>query len=426
METGRPARIQSGRMNSRRLPATVRVLILVENLPVPLDRRVWQEACALRDAGYDVTVICPQMRGYTTPFEILDGITIYRHRIAAEARSIAGFIGEYASALWGEMRCAVTAWRRKGFDVIHLCNPPDVLFLVALPFKLAGGVRVIFDVHDLWPEFFEAKFGKRGFFYWCVRLAERCTLWLADAVIATNQSVLAAVQHRGKKSDADVRVVRTAPHAMNTSVPPDPLLKNGRRYLVGYVGVMGKADGVDYLIDAAHHVVQTRKRTDVQFLLMGSGPEYTGLLKRRDALNLQDWVAMPGHVSNECLFTALRTIDLGVTCDPINEFNDRCTMNKTLEYMAFGKAQVMFGTREGRYSAGGAARYVMENSAPKLGDAILDALDDELSRSTMGATGYTRLTSELSWEKSVEQLLRTYGAVVGKAPASAKHARPAT
>jgi glycosyltransferase involved in cell wall biosynthesis len=386
---------------------SLRVLIIVENLPVPLDRRVWQEACALRDAGHEVTVICPQMRGYMTAFEVLDGITIHRHWIMAEASGIAGFIGEYASALWGEARCAFTVWRRRKFDVIHLCNPPDLLFLVALPFKLFAGVRVIYDVHDLWPEMFEAKFGRRGLLYWCVRLAERSTLWLADAVMATNQSVLRVVKRRGRKG-VGAFVVRTAPDRLDTVASPDPCLKNGRQYLVGYIGVMGSADGVDYLLRAAHHVVHERGRHDVQFLLMGSGPQYVALLRQRDALGLQEYVAMPGRVSNEFLFSALQTMDLGVTCDPINDYNDHCTMNKTLEYMAFGKAQVMFGTHEGQVSAGDAACYVMENSGERLGDAIVKLLDDESTRATMGEIGRQRLRTELSWDKSVEQLLNTY------------------
>ena len=388
----------------------MRVLILVENLPVPFDRRVWQEACALRDAGNEVTVICPQMRGYTKPEEVLEGIQIYRHWITGEAGSLGGFITEYASALWGEFWCAVKAWRRGGFDVIHLCNPPDLLFLVALPFKLFGGVKVIFDVHDLWPEMFEAKFGRRGLMYWAVRIAERCTLALADVVIATNQSVLSAVKQRGKLSDDRAFVVRTAPSRMHTAAQPDETLRAGKKHLVGYIGVMGSADGVDYLVRAADHIVRTRQRTDVQFLLMGSGAEHADLVALRARLGLSEYLSMPGRVSDEFLCCALRTMDLGVACDPINAYNDHCTMNKVLEYMAFAKPMVMFGTVEGRFSAGEGAVYVMENSAEKLGDAILELLDDEPRRQTMGAAGHARLTEELNWERSVGQLLAAYQA----------------
>lgn len=393
-----------------------RILIIVENLPVPLDRRVWQEACALRDAGHDVTVICPQMRGYTAPFEVLEGITIHRHWISDEAKGIKGFIAEYISALWGELDCALKVWRTKGFDVVHLCNPPDLLFLIALPFKLLAGVKVIFDVHDLWPEMFEAKFGRRGPLYWAVRVAERCTLALADVVMATNQSVLAAVRQRGHKPDDQLFVVRTAPNQLNTALPADLSLKKGRAFLVGYIGVMGNADGVHYLIQAAAHIVHTRNRTDVQFLLMGSGPEHAELLRLRDAQGLQGFIDMPGRVSNEFLFTGLKTMDLGVACDPINDYNDHCTMNKTLEYMAFAKAQVMFGTREGRVSASDAARYVMENSAELLGDAILELLDDPAGRARMGQAGQARLIQELGWDKSVQQLLAAYARAMGSAP----------
>jgi glycosyltransferase involved in cell wall biosynthesis len=389
-------------------PGKQRILIIVENLPVPLDRRVWQEACALRDAGHEVTVICPQMRGSTEAEEVLEGIQIYRHWVSGEARGILGFLTEYATALWGEFWCAVKAWRRKGFDVIHLCNPPDLLFLVALPFKLFAHVKVIFDVHDLWPEMYEAKFRSRGLLYQLVRFAERCTLALADVVIATNESVLSIVKQRGRKKDQDVFVVRTAPHKLNTLVAADLSLRKGRQHLVGYVGVMGDADGVNYLIEAVGHIVHRRRRNDVQFLLMGTGPEHEELTKLRDSLALQGFVDMPGRVTNEFLFTALKTMDLGVACDPINAYNDHCTMNKTLEYMAFSRAQVMFDTREGRYSAGEAARYVTENSAEKLADAILEMIDNPEECERMGSLGYERLTRQLSWKRSVAALLAAY------------------
>src|SRR6266513_4462679 len=230
------------------------VLIIVENLPVPLDRRVWQESCALRDAGYEVVVICPQMRGYTQAEETAEGIQIYRHWISGEAGGFIGFFREYATALWGETRLAWRAWRRHRFKIIHLCNPPDLLFLVAWPFKLFG-VRVIYDVHDLWPEMFEAKFGKRGIFYWYVRLAERLNYACADVVLATNESVRQIALKRGGKSPDRVFVVRTAPKIAGVQGPIDPAMKKGKRYLVGYVGVMGNADGIDYLIDAAAHLV---------------------------------------------------------------------------------------------------------------------------------------------------------------------------
>ena len=384
------------------------ILILVENLPVPLDRRVWQESCALRDAGYEVVVICPQMRGYTKPYELLDGIHIYRHWISEEAGGFVGFFREYASALWGEWWLAWKAWRRHRFQLIHLCNPPDLLWLVAWPFKALFGTKVIYDVHDAWPEMFEAKFGGRGLFYWAVRLFERMTYALADVVLVTNRSVMQISLDRGGKLPWEVFEVRTAPNIAVSEAKPDPALRKGRKYLVGYVGVMGNADGVDYLINAAAHAVQTLGRRDVQFLLMGSGPEHAGLVALRDKLELQQFVDLPGRVSNEFLFSALRTIDLGVACDPINPYNDHCTMNKTLEYMAFGKPQVLFGTKEGRASAGESAVYVDENSAQMLAEAIVLTLDDAEGRERMGRLGGERIRTQLSWDRSVGQLLAAY------------------
>lgn len=391
----------------RRRATKPAVLVIVENLPVPLDRRVWQEACALRDAGYEVSVICPQSRGFVIPAEKLDGINVYRHWISEEAGGFSGFFREYGSALWGEWWLAWKAWRRHRFKVIHLCNPPDLLFLIAWPFKLLG-VKIVCDVHDLWPEMFEAKFGHRGLFYWVVRTAERLTYECADVVMATNHSVKNVALTRGKRSAKRVFVVRTAPKIKDVDRPVDPALRKGRQLLVGYIGVMGDVDGVNYLIDAADHIINRRGRNDVQFLAMGTGAEYERLLEQRDRLGLKDYVDMPGHVSNEFLFTALRTIDLGVACDPINPYNNHCTMNKVLEYMAFGKPQVMFATKEGRASAGDAADYVTENSATKLGDAILKLLDDPARREQMGKLGAERLRTELNWERSVEQLLRAY------------------
>ncbi|HEU0009911.1 MAG TPA: glycosyltransferase family 4 protein [Verrucomicrobiae bacterium] len=388
------------------------ILILVENLPVPLDRRVWQEACALRDAGYQVAVICPRMRGYTQPEEVLEGIHIYRHWISEEASGFAGFLREYASALWGQTRLAWKIRRRHRFKLIHICNPPDLLFLVAWPFKWFFGTKIIYDVHDVGPEMFEAKFGRRGVFHWAVRVAERLTYAVADVVLATNESVKRIATDRGRKRAERVFVVRTAPKIASLDGAPNPALKQGRRFLAGYVGVMGNADGVHYLIDAAAHLVHTMGRKDVQFLLMGTGPEWASVKAQRDRLGLQAYIDLPGRVTNAFLFSALRTMDVGVSCDPINAYNDHCTMNKVLEYMAFAKPQVMFDLKEGRASAGEAALYVEQNSAARLAESIARLLDDPECRERMGRLGQERIRTQLNWEKSVGQLLKAYDAAL--------------
>jgi glycosyltransferase involved in cell wall biosynthesis len=384
-----------------------KVLIIVENLPVPFDRRVWQEACALRDLGHTVTVICPQMKGFNTPDEMLEGIQVYRHPLSVEGSGVMGYLKEYSQALWGETRLTFKAWLKRGFDVIHLCNPPDLLFLVALPYKLLGK-SVIFDVHDVTPELFEEKFRKRNALYWFVRAAERLTLFFSNVVIATNESVLEIVKNRGQKKDEDVFVVRTSPQKIDLSVAPDESLRKGRKYLAAYIGVMGVQDGVPYLIKMADHVVNKLGRKDVQFLLMGSGEDHGKVVQMRDELGLQDYIDLPGRVSDTFLATALQTMDVGLACDPINEFNQHCTMNKTLEYMAFGKPQVMFEIREGRVSAGDAAEYVDSNSPELFAEKLLSLLDDHARRQRMGQVGLERIRGELSWERSKAQLDKAY------------------
>jgi glycosyltransferase involved in cell wall biosynthesis len=387
------------------------ILIIVENLPVPLDRRVWQECLALRDAGYKVVVICPQMKGHVLPEENLEGIQIYRHKLPMEGRGLTGFLAEYMTALWFETLLAWKAFRLFRFKVIHMCNPPDLMFLVAWPFKLLG-VRVIFDVHDLWPEMFEAKFKKRNLLYWAVRIAQRLNYACANIVLATNETNREAALTNGRKKAESIYLVRTAPKIPNTTLPPDPALKKGRKFLVGYVGVMGSADGVDLLLRSAGFIVHQLGRKDVQFLLMGDGPEYDDLLALRSELKLDEYVDMPGWAYNDFLFTALKTIDLGVTCDIPNGYNHSCTMNKVLEYMAFGKPQISFDLKETRASAEDAGAYIHDISANALGQGIVELLDDEEKRAKMGSSGYHRLHEELNWGRSVKELIAAYDAAL--------------
>jgi glycosyltransferase involved in cell wall biosynthesis len=390
-------------MNAAAKPA---VLIVVENLPVPPDRRVWQECQALRDAGYTVLVISPKMKSFVKPHELIDGIHIYRHKII-EAKGILGFFAEYITALWSETLLAWKLWFKHRFKVIHMCNPPDLMFAIAWPFKLFG-VRVIFDVHDLWPEMFEAKFRKRNLFYWAVRFAQRLNYACADVVLATNETNRRAALQNGKKDPARVFLVRTAPKIPEANLPANPALKKGRRFLVGYVGVMGSADGVDLLIETASIIVHEFGRQDIQFILLGDGPEFADLVALRDRLNLAKHIDMPGWANNDTLVPTLKTIDLGVTCDIPNAYNHSCTMNKVLEYMAFGKPQVSFDLVETRASALDAGVYVNEVSAEKLAEAILALLDNPAQRETMGRRGYERFHNELNWERSVAELLRAY------------------
>jgi glycosyltransferase involved in cell wall biosynthesis len=386
-----------------------RVLIIVENLPVPFDRRVWLEATALRDAGYEVTVICPRMKNYTTPHEVLDGIEIYRHPLPLEGDSGAlGFLVEYSIAFFWEL---VLAWRvflRRGFDILHACNPPDNIFLVALTFR-PFGVRFVFDQHDINPELYIAKYGRKGALYHVLAALERMTFATAHLVISTNESYRRIALERGHKPPARVHIVRSAPDITKfRPVEPDPALKEGRPYLVAYVGVMGKQEGIDLLLEAVRIIVHEKGRRDILFALIGSGPEHPHMERYARDLGVQEAVRFTGRIPDADLLRYLSTADVCVNPDRVNEMNDKSTMNKIMEYMAVGKPIVQFDMTEGRFSAGEASLYARPNDPRDFAEKIIELLDDPQRRARMGALGRQRMENELDWRFSREALLRAY------------------
>lgn len=388
-----------------------RVLILVENLPSPFDRRVWQEACALRDAGYVVSIICPTGRGCERKFEAIDGIHIYRYRLPFEAAGTAGYAAEYAIALaW----TFVLAWRvllARGFDVIHACNPPDLFFLIGGFFKLFSK-KFVFDHHDLNPELYEAKFGRRDFFHRLLLKLEYWTFRTADVSIATNESYRRIAIERGRMRPERVYVVRSGPSLERLRIlPPDERLKRGRRYLVGYVGVMGKQEGIDYLLRAARHIVHGLGRSDVQFGLVGGGTSLEEMKALAQELDVADHVTFTGRVPDGEMLALLNTAEVCVNPDIANEMNDKSTMNKIMEYMALGKPIVQFDLAEGRYSAQRASLYARRNDAFDLAAKIVELLDDPPRRAEMGQYGRRRVENELAWNHDVPKLLAAYEAL---------------
>ncbi len=399
--------------------ANKRVLIVVENLPVPFDRRVWQEARTLRDAGAEVAVICPTGKGFTALYEELEGIHVYRHALPVDADSVVGYLREYSAALWGEFRLMMRIWRRHGFDVIHACNPPDLIFLVALPFRLIGK-RFVFDHHDINPELYEAKYARRDAFWRILRLFERLTFALADVSIATNQSYRTIAIERGRMASDKVFVVRSGPDLSRfKAVPPDASHRRGRRYLIGYVGVMGEQEGIDLLLEAAVELVHRRGRQDVQFCLVGGGPSLDRLRAMAIEMDVGDHVTFLGRVPDDTLLSVLCSSDICVNPDRVNPMNDKSTMNKIIEYMAMGKPIVQFDVLEGRYSAEGASLYAGANDPVDFASKIEELLADAARRQAMGAIGRSRVERELSWDHQVPALIAAYREVLGLA------ARPA-
>ena len=385
-----------------------RVLMIVENLSVPFDRRVWQEARALRDAGALVSVICPVGKGYMSGYEELEGIHVYRHPLPLEAKAGLGYLLEYGSALFWEFTLALKVARKHGFDVIHGCNPPDLIFLIALPFKMFGK-KFVFDHHDINPELFEAKFGRRGLFWSALRLAERLTFATADVSIATNASYREIAIERGRMSPEKVFIVRSGPDLTRVkTVAPSDKWRNGRKHLVGYVGVMGDQEGIDLLLEAAHRIVVGNGRSDVQFCIVGDGPSAASLRFLATELGLDDYVTFTGRLPDNDLFEILSTSDVCVNPDRVNVMNDKSTMNKILEYMALSKPIVQFEVTEGRFSAQGASLYALPNDAVDFADKVLCLLEDEPRRREMGRIGRERVLSALSWRHEAPKLICAY------------------
>jgi glycosyltransferase involved in cell wall biosynthesis len=376
---------------------------------VPFDRRVWMEATTLRDAGFEVSVICPKGRGSVSEEEIIDRIRIFRHGLPREGNSAAGYLAEYAAALRHEFRLARRVRKRFGVDVVHICNPPDLLFLIAGWLKLFHRAKVVFDHHDVSPELYLAKYGRQDILYRVLKLTERATFATADVVISTNESYREIALTRGHRKAKDVFVVRSGPDLSTfRPVPPNPALKKGRDFLVGYVGVMGEQDGIEHLLEAIADIVHHDHRSDVQFALVGAGTAYDDLLALRSRLLLDDYVDLPGRVPDSVLMEYLSTSDVCVNPDPKTPFNDLSTMNKIMEYMAMGKPVVQFDLIEGRRSAGEASLYAQPNDARDLARKILDLLDDPELRRRLGETGRKRMEDQFEWRKQAPHLLAAY------------------
>ncbi|VAW79318.1 Glycosyltransferase, partial [hydrothermal vent metagenome] len=381
-----------------------RVLIIVENLPSPFDRRVWQEATTLDEAGYEVSIICPTGKGYESKHELIDGIHIYRHNLPLEAEGALGYLMEYSAALFWEF---VLAWRvllTRGFDAIHACNPPDNIFLVGGFFKLFGK-KFLFDHHDINPELYEAKFGRRDFFYKVMLAWERWTFKIADVSIATNESYKRIAIERGGMPEERVFVVRSGPKLERMKImPPVNTLKKGRNYLVGYVGVMGAQEGIDYLLRSAKYIVHELGRTDVHFGLVGGGTSLEEMKAYANELGVGDYVTFTGRVPDQEMLEMLNTADVCVNPDVANEMNDKSTMNKIMEYMALGKPIVQFDLSEGRFSAQEASLYARENDEQDMANKIIELLDNPQKREEMGAFGRKRVEEELAWNHEVPKL----------------------
>ena len=395
--------------------ARPRVLIIVQNLPVPFDRRVWLECRALTAKGYDVSVVCPKGKGDPAR-AVLEGVSLYKYRPYAPGGSALGFVVEYVYSFLATAWLVLRARRAGRFDVLQACNPPDIFWPIAWWLRRRDGSRFVFDHHDLCPELYESRFpdGRRAPLQGLLAL-ERATFRTADHVISTNASYAAIARDRGGKAADRVTVVRTGPDPTRLRrAEPVPALRRGRAHLVAYIGVMGPQDGVDLAVRAAGHIVHDLGRQDVSFTFMGGGDCYDELVALVRELHLEAYVELPGRVPDQTVVDVLSTADVGLSADPKNPLNDVSTMNKTMEYMAFGLPVVAFDLKETRVSADDAAVYVADNDVTAYARAVVALLDDEGTRATMGAAGRARIVRELGWPHQEAAYVAVYDRLVGR------------
>lgn len=386
------------------------ILIIVQNLPVPFDRRVWQEAVTLRRAGFGVAVVSPKKKPYIKSFETLEGVDIYRYSLPIEASTgILGYVVEFAYCWLASLWLALKAYHHRPFHAIHACNPPDTFFALALLFRLLG-VRFVFDHHDLCPEMYVAK-GRpgRGLLYRGLLLLERLTFRSADAVIAVNQSHRDIALRRGGIEASKVTIVRSGPRlAWSDMHTVCPEFKKGRKYLVVYLGEMGTQDGVDHLLRAILHYAASYPK-DTLFTLIGGGPEQHRMRDMSHQMQLEDWVTFTGRVTDDKLLRQyLATADLCIAPDPLTQYGDLSTTNKIIEYLAFGKPVVAFDLTEHRRTAQDAAEYVEPNNDVNLSVVSRALLLDEKRRLEMGRLGQERFSAHLAWENSEKALIELY------------------
>lgn len=386
-----------------------KVLIIVENLPVPFDTRVWQEATTLAENGYLVSVICPKGKGYDADYEYLNGVHVHRHDLPAEGNGALGYAREYFCALREELRLAKKIYKERGFHVIHGCNPPDDIYMVARRFKKKG-VDYVFDHHDICPELFEAKFGKAsGLLYKSQLWLERQTYKHCAFAFVTNESYKQIAISRGGMKEDKVFVLRSGPKLERLKITPAKSeIKRGRRFMVGYVGVIGQQEGIEYLLKAAKYIKEELHRDDIFWGVVGGGPHLEALRKQSHEMGLDDILEFTGRVSDEVLLDYLNTADVCVNSDEYNAMNDKSTMNKILEYMALGKPIVQFDLTEGRFSAQEASLYAEPNNAIDMADKIIQLLDNPAKRKKMSEYGRQRIVNELSWEHTSRALLEGY------------------
>lgn len=393
-----------------------RVLIIVENLSVPFDQRVWRECLALIERGFQVSVISP--KGVNRDLknrERIAGVSIYRYSGYQSRGGFVSYLVEYLIALLMSACLSVVVFFREGFDVVQICNPPDLLVLVALPFRLFGK-KIIFDQHDLSPEIYEMHSSgmKQRIVIPLLHFFEKLTYACSDVVMVVNEECRKIAVGRGGRNPADVFIVRNAPHAESFErTKPDPSLKHGARYLLSYVGMMGPQDGIDVMLRGIKLLTTEHGRNDFHVLIMGSGTALDAMTQYARDLGLNGRVTFTGRVDYDMVMQGIASADVCLCPDPKTPFNDKCSLVKVVEYMSQGRPLVAFDLDEVRNSAGDAALYAQANDEKDFARKISGLLDAPDVRAAMGQIGRERVAKSLTWEHSKETFYAAYDQAFG-------------
>lgn len=394
-----------------------KILIIVENLPVPHDKRVWQEAESLTKAGYKVAVISPKGKGYNKKYEVINNVSIYRHPLPIEARGALGYLIEYPIALFWEFFLSIKVLFQHGFDVIHACNPPDTIFLIGVFFKVFRK-KFLFDHHDGNPEVWIAKGGSKGLIYRLLVIFEKLSFWSADVSLSVNNHYHNVAITRGGVKPENVFIVRNAPNFKMREKNPGNYNKTKKnkegKYIIGYLGVMGKQDGVDNLLYIIDELVNKKNIENVIFKIMGDGPELKYLKLLSSELGIEKYTEFTGWVSGDDYFSNLASCDICVNADTYNGYNEYCSPNKVYEYMFFGKPIIQFDLPESKFVSGDSSLYAEKNNNSEFSDLIINLINNPEKRKLMGSIGKKRLFEKFTWEKSEEQLLKAYKYVLKK------------
>lgn len=394
-------------------PTTRSCVIVVENLAVPFDRRVWQEARALEADGWLVSVICPRSERHPEAYEERDGVHIYRHWLPIEARGKFGFMFEYGTALFQQLRLLLKIHRRHGFDVIQGCNPPDLIFLAALPFKFLLGKRYVFDHHDICPELFAVKFGPNRTMQSGLRLIERWSYRVADQVVTANETFRQlTIERTGKHADLVATVYSVPDLETVRRLPADHSFRRGRDVVIGYLGIIGDQDGVDHLVRAMAHLKHDLGYANICAVVVGDGPALPSVRDLAAQLDVEDEIVFTGYMSGDPLLSVLSSFDIGVIPDPVNEYNDRISMNKVFEYSALGLSIVSYPLAETQRLLGDSVLVADGQDPRALAQAIESLCVDDESRSMLAASALALAAQAFSWEREKDKYLEVYDTLV--------------